>query len=172
MGWKKLVILSVLISLFQNCFFKGYRTNEFGVNRPIKNKFTLGQEPYKLASNEIINVNAVYVKTDSIYNTSATTKKKELALYNVFLRFFSNGKFIKSSFNGDVKKSFQEFNNLKKALFVGYYRIEDKKLKIEYFTVSAHGRKSYIKNEFKLINDSIEGFKKLKVEGLTGTPDW
>lgn len=37
------------------------------------------------------------------------------------------------------------------------YKIQNKKLMLEYFVVSAHGRKSYVKSQLKLTHDNIEG---------------
>jgi hypothetical protein len=173
MARKKLVITFLLLVTLQSChlLFKGYRTTEYGSNRPTQNRFTIGQDPYSLKDDDPIKTDFIYTKTDSVYLKSAITKEKELFVYNTFLRFFSNGRYFESTTKKKYSEALNDYNNLKDGI-VGYYKIENKKLSLEYFVVSAHGHESYVKNELKLFNDSIEGYNRLKIEGLTGTPDW
>lgn len=172
MGWKGMVIIFLISIFLKSCgFVYGYKTTEFGSKRPISNRFELGKQPYSLKADDPIKIDIIYTKIDSVLLKSAITKQNELFVYNTFLRFFSNGRYFESTTKKKYTEAIEDYNNLKNGLS-GYYRVEDNRLVIEYFVVSAHGHKSYVKNELKLFNDSIEGYKKLKVEGLTGTPDW
>ncbi|WP_136666716.1 hypothetical protein [Flavobacterium sp. H122] len=171
MDWKKLVILSISIGLLQSCFLKAYTTTEYGSDRPKHNRFKIGKYPYNLKFDDPIKTDFVYTKIDSAYFKSAITKENVLFVNNVFLRFFSNGRYLKSSTKKNYNSALEDYNNLKNGI-VGYYEIKDNKLFLEYFLTNAHNNGKYYMLELNLIKDSIEGYKKLKIEGLTGTPDW
>jgi hypothetical protein len=59
-----------------------------------------------------------------------------------------------------------------KAGIVGYFKAGKDKLIIQHFLVTAHDCGKYHIYELKMTGDSIEGYKKIKVEGLKGVPDW
>lgn len=171
MGWKKLVILFSFSFLMQNCIVKSYYFTEFNSTRPKKNNFKLSQNPYTLKTDSPISSKNVYIKKETIEIKDAITKEKKILTINSFIRFFENGRYINSTTNKSFVNGLQDYNNLKRGI-IGYYRIEDKKIIFEDFIVGSHDNGKYKIYERNLINDSIEGYKKLKIEGLTGIPDW
>lgn len=144
---------------------------EYNSTRPKKNKFKLAQNPYNLKTDSPINSKYVYIKNETIEIKDARTKEIKILTINSFIRFFPNGRYINSTTNGSFENGLQDYNNLKKGI-IGYYKIEDMKILFEDFIVGSHDNGKYKIYERKLINDSVEGYKKLKIEGLTGTPDW
>ncbi len=157
MGRFQILIYFLTFFLLSSCCIpvlqkKFYRT-EYGWERPIKSSFTLNKKVQN--SNDSI-IEGVYIYT----------KNK----HDIFYRFFNNNKFITSGFNSKNNIS-DQLNNLKKG-HVGYYQIEEDLVFLEYFSVGAHDCGKYHRYELKIIGDSIVGYQKLKIEGLTGTPDW
>lgn len=171
MGWKKLVILLFCSFLMQNCILKSYYLTEYNSTRPKKNNFKLSQNPYSLKSDDRINSKSVYTKIETIEIKDAKTKEIKKLTISSFIRFFPNGRYLNSTTNESFENGLQDYNNLKKGI-IGYYKIEDMKILFEDFIVGSHDNGKYKIYERKLMNDSIEGYKKLKIEGLTGTPDW
>lgn len=171
MEWKKLVILFLLCASMQNCVVKPYYTTEYDSYRPKKNNFKLAQSPHQLKSSDPIDLQSIYIKIEKIEIKDAKSGKNNVFFINTFLRFFPNGRFINSTTKESFDKGLNDYNNLKKG-FAGYYKIENDKIMFEDFIVSAHDNGKYKIYERKLIKDSIEGFQKIKIEGLTGTPDW
>lgn len=173
MGWKKLVSIIFLTVLLNSCcsplFSKKYYTTEYGSDRPKKNKFKLSNTGNELGKT-FVDENVVYTKIDSVYGKNPKTGETELFVTKSFERYFKTGQYIQgTSIDSDV--SLKDYNNLKSGI-IGYYKIQNDKIIYEYFLVTAQNCGDYYKAESKIIGDSIPGYKKIKIEGLTGNPDW
>ncbi|PKH49863.1 hypothetical protein CXF68_03735 [Tenacibaculum sp. Bg11-29] len=165
MGWNKILIYSCTFFILTSCC-----TPKYGSNRPKKNKFKLAKVKPNLILNKRLSKNTIFTKIDSIYIKSVKTKKEKLQIIYSFLRFFENGQFMDGPTKNNSNR-LKDYNNLKRAN-VGYYQIKNNQIILEQFMVTPHDCGSYHKGELKVIGDSIVGYKKIKVEGLTGTPDW
>ena len=167
MGWKKMVSITLTVIAIHSCCIpvlqKKFYTTEYGSYRPIKSKFTLGKNPYYLKKED-------FIQTDYIYQSSFTMDIPEKKDYTTFLRFFENGRYLSNVLKKDISP-LEQYNNLKKG-GVGYYKIEGDKIILEEFVVGAHDCGRYDIYSFKILKDSIEGYSKVKAEGLTGIPDW
>ncbi|WP_422091925.1 hypothetical protein [Tenacibaculum ovolyticum] len=174
MGSNKIFKIICLLFLLSSCctpiLQKKIYTTEYGSNRPKKNKFKLAKIKPNLILNKRLSKNTIFTKIDSIYIKSVKTKKEKLQIIYSFLRFFENGQFMDGPTKNNTNR-LKDYNNLKRAN-VGYYQIKDNKIILEQFMVTPHDCGSYHKGELKVIGDSIVGYKKIKVDGLTGTPDW
>ncbi len=156
MGWSRILIYSSCVCiLFSSCCIpflqKKFYTTEYGSNRPKKNKFKLSKNLNELHT---IHTTDVYISNNK----------------DTYYRFFSDNKFIVSGINPDININ-KQFNNLKKGR-VGYYQVKDNIILFEYFSVGANDCGKYHQFQLKRIKDSIVGYTKLKVKGLTGVPDW
>ncbi|WP_103071791.1 hypothetical protein [Aquimarina sediminis] len=173
MGWKKLISFILIIISMNSCCIpllqKKYYTTEYGSHRPIKSKFKTTRNRTKSILEESLTKN-IYFRTDSIYITKVKDKKKELKIVNTFKRFFSDGQYIEGT-TKNIRNGLEDFNNLKSGI-IGYYKTQNDKILYEYFLVTAHNCGDYYRAESNIIGDSIAGYKKIKVEGLKGTPDW
>ncbi|WP_132065870.1 hypothetical protein [Aquimarina spinulae] len=207
MSWKKiakvtslLIVLSVLNSCRVPCniIIKKYFFTESGAVRPAKNKFKLGQNPYYLKESDHIKTDCVY---QSCYRSYNSDEKIYLDCNNTnegitFLRFFKNGRFL-MTYLSPTERNLEHYNDLKIG-YVGYYKIEDGILFLEYFSVNRYGMAadcgSFDQFRCEIHENSISSFSvgvtnddesydrkntltnnsyvKVKVEGLTGTPDW
>ncbi len=182
MGWKRLVVLICFFSIFFSC--KNYFYTIEGGIRPRKNRFYLSKKPYKLYNSNLIDTNSVYIKkVDINYGNKKDT-------YSRFYRFFSNGRVLEgtSGLSNDslTIKRLNDFNN--SGVIIGYYKIDNqKKIIIESFQVKKYEGGSYSTTIGFIRNDSIfiekkninsfeekqyDIFKKRKVIGLNGKPDW
>lgn len=120
MGWKKFVIISLILILLQSChLLYGYKTNKYGSKRPVHNRFEIGQQPYNLMVEDPIKTDVVYTKIDSVYLKSAITKENKLFVYNTFLRFFPNGRYFQSSTKNVYNEALEDYNNLEDGI-IGY----------------------------------------------------
>ncbi len=167
MGWKKLVILVLTIISLNSCCIpflqKKFYTTEYGSHRPIKSKFKLGKKPHNLEEGDII-------ETDCVYKSSVIMDVSGNKDYTFFLRFFANGRYLSNVLKKDTPH-LEQYNNLKKG-GVGYFKLEENKIILEEFVVGAQDCGKYHTHSIKILNDSIESYKKIKIKGLTGTPDW
>jgi hypothetical protein len=174
MGWKKLVSFIFIISSISSCCVpllqKKYYTTEYGSNRPKKSKFKLLKTRDKL-DEKFFDENSVYIKIDSVYGKNPKTGVIELSVTKSYERYFKTGQYIQGTCKKDSNLSLNDYNNLKSGI-VGYYKIENNKVLYEYFLVTPQNCGDYYKAESKIIGDSIAGYKKVKIEGLTGKPDW
>ncbi|WBX76738.1 hypothetical protein PG911_00325 [Tenacibaculum ovolyticum] len=160
------ILTSCCIPIIQKKFY----TTEYGSDRPKKNRFKLAKNTTNQNLNELISENAIYTRTDSSYFKLVKTKKIELFITKSFMRFFKNGQFLKGTTN-NFKNGLKNYNNLKSGI-IGYYKILDNKILLEYFFVGPHDCGEYHQYQKKIIGDSIIGYQKIKVDGLTGTADW
>jgi len=167
MGWKTLVSIIFLAVSINSCCVpllqKKFYTTEYGSHRPIKSKFKLGKKPYELKKEDNIRI-------DCIYKSSFTMDGSEKKGYTTFLRFFANGRYLNNVLKTDVSP-LDQYNNLKKG-GVGYYKVEGNKIILEEFVVGAQDCGKYHIYSLNILNDNIESYEKIKVEGLTGKPNW
>ena len=173
MGWKKMVSITLTVIAIHSCCIpvlqKKFYTTEYGSYRPIKNKFRIANKNTKSQSKASI-LNNIYTRVDSVYIKKVKSKKKELKIINSFKRFFPDGQFLEGT-TKDIKNGLKDYNNLKSGV-IGYYKIEKNKIILEQFLVTPHDCGKYYIYELEIKEDSIEGYSKVKVKGLTGTPDW
>ncbi len=174
MGWKKMVILVLTIISLNSCCIpflqKKYYTTEYGSNRPKKNKFKLLKTQSKLGQ-KFIDEYSVYVKIDSVYGKNPKTGVVELSITKSYERYFKTGQYIQGTGEKDSDLTLKDYNNLKSGI-IGYYKIENNKILYEYFLVTPQNCGDYYKAENGIVGDSIAGYKRIKIEGLIGTPDW
>ncbi len=174
MGRFQILIYFLTFFLLSSCCVpilqKKFYTTEYGSDRPVRNRFKSAKNNPNLILNKQLSRNTVFTKTDSIYIKNVKTKKEKLHIVYSFLRFFDNGQFIDGTIK-DLNLPLNDYNNLKSGI-IGYYEIQNNKILYEYFLVTAHNCGDYYKTESRIIGDSIVGYQKLKIEGLTGTPDW
>jgi len=169
MGRFQILICFCLLFLLNSCCIpilqKKFYTTEYGSDRPKKNKFEISKR-----GTDFFDKTYVYTHIDSVYGKNPKTGVIKLSITKSFKRFFKTGQYIQ----GTIKKSnlpLNDYNNLKSGI-IGYYEIQNNKILYEYFLVTAHNCGDYYKTESRIIGDSIVGYQKLKIEGLTGTPDW
>jgi hypothetical protein len=177
--------MGFIFLIFTSC--KSYHENEYGGYRPKRPKFKLANPPYQLKNNDVINTNGVYVHEATIYYGDEARKEE------FFIRFFANGRFYRGIADAE-KLTLQDMNNINGYGSIGYYELEDKRLKMEEFRVGGQfGTTPYYNKMYAIVkNDSIlfvredvneidfsaakkEGrsfYVRRKVQGLTGTPDW
>jgi len=120
---------------------------------------------------KFIDENSVYIKIDSVYGKNPKTGVIELSITKSYERYFKTGQYIQGTSEKDSNLALKDYNNLKSGI-VGYYKIENNKILYEYFLVTPQNCGDYYKAENEIIRDSIAGYKRIKIEGLTGTPDW
>jgi len=166
MGRKKMAI-GCFFFLYTSCTipFKNYYYTLEGNIRPKKPKFSLAKYPYQLKRTDVIDTNSVYIREEKTRRIDNT-----VYIHYSFYRFFSNGKALRGS-SFDIFPSLDNFNSVKGSS-MNYYKIENNKLIIEYFVNSPHSNGYYGFHTSQIINDSIQYYKRIKVEGLKGTPDW
>lgn len=157
---------SCCIPIIQKRFYK----TEEGFERPKRNGFELGKNPYNLKETDLIKTNCIYQNSFSLEYIDAKTNKKTSRLVNGFFRFFKNGRYIESAVLKE-KDSLFYYNNLKRG-YIGYYEIIDSKVKLEHFSVGSQDCGKYSVTYLNLNDNYIGDFKKTEVNGLTGTPDW
>ena len=164
-----LIIINVIFLLSSCCIQKNYYTTEYGSKRPKKNKFKILKTEGKLES-AFFDENSIYTRIDSVYGKNPKTGLTKLSITKSFKRFFKTGQYIQGTIK-DSNLPLNDYNNLKSGI-IGYYKIQDDKILYEYFLVTAHNCGDYYKSESRIIGDSIVGYKKNRIEGLTGIPDW
>jgi|GEM_PF-3158870 len=174
MGRFQILICICLFAILSSCCIpilqKKFYTTKYGSDRPTRNRFKLAKSKPNLILNKRLSENTVFIKTDSVYIKSVKTKKEKLHIIYSFLRFFDNGQFIDGT-TKNSKLSINDYNNIKSGV-IGYYEIQGNKILYEHFLVTAHNCGDYYKTESKIIGDSIVGYQKIRVKGLTGNPDW
>jgi hypothetical protein len=168
MGRKNLVIVFIIAVSFSSCCIPliqktWYNTSE-GFERPKKNRFKLAKAPYILKPTDGISTDGVYqhdiiVKSDNGRTIHITS----------FFRFFSNGRYMEGAL-GD-QEPIHYYNNLERG-HVGYYTIVDNEVVLEQFSVGAQDCGKYAITKLKINETGFGDFKKIKVEGLKGVPDW
>ncbi|MDQ7918054.1 hypothetical protein RBU60_10735 [Mesonia sp. MT50] len=193
------MVLSLSSCGFCNILSKQfYYTGEGGV-RPGKNKFELAKTPYLLKEQDLIKTNAIYQFCYSWNEKELIYQKTNCNHINAkisFIRFFKNGRFLMNDLSTG-KDSLEQYNNLKSGK-IGYYKIEEKELILEYYSVSHAGMASdcgkYYKDKYKLTNNGIQlqaerrsnnglffGWTKVEnagwylrknIKGLEGVPSW
>lgn len=185
MGWKKLVTVTLLFFLFNSC--KNYFHNSYGGVRPKKSKFNLSK--FRLKKEHHIDTNAVYVADIQITYDGKEDKFKR------FYRFFTNGQVLEGTsglFSDELTLNrVNDFNN--SGSNVGYYTVVGNKIKIETFRTKKNEggfyslREGFIDNDNNIfiVDYSKESkkettkpiksyifYKKEKIQGLKGNPDW
>ena len=162
MAWKNLVILFFSFLLVGCCAITHpYYTTKFGSSRPKVNRFTLNK---KGAGNiSLIDFDAIYAlppKKDDVYS---------------FIRFFKEGQILVGWTRSldNIKK----FNNLERGI-VGYYHISNDTIYLEQYMTSPHFCEKYYVSEGIITKDSLifnggnAVYKRHKVSGLKGEPNW
>lgn len=137
MGWKKLVILGLFLSLYSCISFYKHPKGGF---RPKKPNFSLNKQ--KFIYNSLIDTMGIYTKTDTL----KYGKFKSVS----YLKFFNNGRFFKNSFKpSDGIKS-----NFKPSLIGFYNTSNDNSIRTEYFKINALDKNE---TEYVLENGIIKG---------------
>ncbi len=120
---KRLFILTILLT---SCTTK-YITNQDGGIHPKKQNFFKYKDEFKLGSNSIIDTNAIYFRH---IGTVWYGDKDSIKNAVVFYRFYSSGHLCISPAYDSIP-SLTEINNIKTAT-VGFYKVVDSKIEIEY----------------------------------------
>lgn len=174
-----LLIISLVIVVLNGCSWKTYISqNSYGRMQLKEMKF---KESFKNINNELIDDNSIY------YHHSDDPKID--MEFNFIIRFFKNGQyaFFARNENPIINLSYNDidFNDLKKANYVGYYKIKDKIVIIEYpnHLFRRAGKRNL--DKYKILNngdlESITNgasdyksiYKKISVENLKQViPDW
>ena len=121
---KKLVLLFSLLSLCNSCFFMHKGTWGNGMCRPKRPNFKLLKTPFKETNLLVFNKSYLGKKTTSFA-----------------LKFYSDGRLIFfTSQYGFTIKPIDTFNkSWENAPNIGYWRVEDNKIKVEYFLCGDSG---------------------------------
>jgi hypothetical protein len=167
MGRFPILIIIYITFLLSSCC--NYYKTEYGSSRPKKSKFKFSKTVDKL-TDSFLEENHVYTHIDSVYGEDPKTGVIKLSITKSFKRFFKTGQYIQGTGKG-LNLSLNDYNNLNSGI-IGYYKIQNNKILYEYFLVTAHNCGNYYKSESKIIGDSIPGYQKNKIKGLTGTPNW
>ena len=135
---KKLALLFIGALLCNSCFFMHKGTWENGMCRPKRSNFKLLETPFK-ETNKL-----VFGKT---YLGKSIT--------SFALKFYSDGRLIFfTSRDGFTIKPSDTFNkNWENAPNIGYWRVEDNKIKIEYFLCGDSG--FYKREQGEIKGDTI-----------------
>ena len=163
MAWKNLVILFFSFLLVGCCAITHpYYTTKFGSSRPKVNRFTLNKKGAGDIS--LIDFDAVYVlppkKIDDNYS---------------FIRFFKEGQILESWTKS--LDSINEFNNLEAGI-IGYYHISNDTIYLEEYMTNPHFCQRYYSSKGIITKDSLifnggdAVYKRHKVSGLKGKPNW
>lgn len=184
---------------FCNVFSKQYYFTSEGGVRPGKNRFYNRKDPYILKEADLIKSNGVYqcyYIWDDIELKPLEVDKDHPGASIKFLRFFDNGRFIMNDID-TTRNHLIQYNNLKSAT-VGYYKIEDTKLIVEYFDANLSGMASdcgkYYSDTYEITENGIQLiserrssngifygwnvvsnsilYHKFKILDLTGIPNW
>ena len=198
-----LLLLIIIVTLnscgFCNVFSKHYYFTGNGGVRPGKTKFDLSKDIYVLKKEDFIKTNVVY-QSCSKWNKEAlryeATDCSDPTATISFIRFFENGRVLINTISDD-KLPLDQYNNLEGGT-VGYYKIEENELIIEYFSVNIGGMTSdcgkYYIDKYKFSSEGIElqeirrsdngifyGWRKVEhsvpyikkgINGLKGDPNW
>ncbi|QCX40240.1 hypothetical protein FF125_17960 [Aureibaculum algae] len=198
-----LLLLIIIVTLnscgFCNVFSKHYYFTGNGGVRPGKTKFDLSKDIYVLKKEDFIKTNVIY-QSCSKWNKEAlryeATDCSDATATISFIRFFNNGRVLINTISEDLSP-LNQYNNLEGGT-VGYYKIEENELIIEYFSVSIGGMTSdcgkYYIDKYKLSVEGIElqeirrsdngifyGWRKVEhsvpyikkgINGLKGDPNW
>ena len=185
---------SILVILIFICFIscKNYYINEKGGYRPKKANFEFAKTPYILKKEDMIDTASVYVSEGTVLYGEELRKRTS------YIIFLSNGRcYLGRNDRGKSELSLEVLNNFNGYGSIGYYRINNDKIKIESYEVTLGGARGntgyFVKNSGYIKNDVIYLFIdpnvdvenlpisnnqnsaiyiRRKVEGLTGTPDW
>lgn len=209
-GFKKsrlirIFILIIIALHFNSCmmcnvFSKQFYFEKEGGVRPGKNRFKFRKNPYILKQQDLLKTDCVYLlcsakKEDKLKDTSKNCISQNSK--NQFIRFFKNGRFITNRLDPSKKTRLEQYNNLKRGK-VGYYKIVDNELILEYFAVKLGGMSAdcgkYYRDKYKMTEKEIilkserrsasgtfyawstvktdTRYQKINIEGLTGEPNW
>ena len=135
---KKLVLLFSLLSLCNSCFFMHKGTWGNGMCRPKRPNFKLLKTPFKETNLLVFNKSYLGKKTTSFA-----------------LKFYSDGRLIFfTSQYGFTIKPIDTFNKRwENAPNIGYWRVEDNRIKIEYFLCGDSG--FYKRKQGEIKGDTI-----------------
>lgn len=194
-----ITILTLNSCGFCNVLTKQYYFTSEGGIRPGKNKFKDRKEPYVLKEQDLIKTNSVYQLCSAWNKENLKNEVADCDSTNAtvsFIRFFENGRFLMNEL--DVEKNhLEQYNNLKDGK-IGYYKIENGDLILEYFSVYFGGMASdcgkYYRKKYKLKESGIKLYSERKsssgtfyvwaeveysnwfhkkiINGLEGIPDW
>ncbi len=135
---KKLVLLFSLLSLCNSCFFMHKGTWGNGMCRPKRPNFKLLKTPFKETNLLVFNKSYLGKKTTSFA-----------------LKFYSDGRliFFTSQYGFTIKPSDTFNKNWENAPNIGYWRVEDNRIKIEYFLCGDSG--FYKRKQGEIKGDTI-----------------
>ncbi|SZD74359.1 Uncharacterised protein [Candidatus Ornithobacterium hominis] len=135
---KKLVLLFSLLSLCNSCFFMHKGTWGNGMCRPKRPNFKLLKTPFKETNLLVF---------DKTYLGKSIT--------SFALKFYSDGRLIFfTSQDGFTIKPIDTFNKRwENAPNIGYWRVEDNKIKVEYFLCGDSG--FYERKQGEIKGDTI-----------------
>ena len=135
---KKLVLLFSLLSLCNSCFFMHKGTWGNGMCRPKRPNFKLLKTPFK--------------ETDKLVFDKTYLGK---SITSFALKFYSDGRLIFfTSRDGFTIKPIDTFNKRwENAPNIGYWRVEDNKIKVEYFLCGDSG--FYERKQGEIKGDTI-----------------
>ena len=135
---KKLVLLFSLLSLCNSCFFMHKGTWGNGMCRPKRPNFKLLKTPFKETNLLVFNKSYLGKKTTSFA-----------------LKFYSDGRliFFTSQYGFTIKPSDTFNKNWENAPNIGYWRVEDNRIKIEYILCGDSG--FYKRKQGEIKGDTI-----------------
>ncbi len=141
---KKLALLFVGVLLCNSCFFMHKGTWGNGMCRPKRPNFKLLKTPFK--------------ETDKLVFDKTYLGK---SITSFALKFYSDGRLIFfTSQDGFTIKPSDTFNkSWENAPNIGYWRVEDNKIKVEYFLCGDSGEREREQGEIK--GDSIVFYQTL-----------
>lgn len=170
---RKSVLVIILIGMFCNsCCLPILQDMQKNYNKGFKLK-------KKQSENEIdrIDFSVVYIGRGSSLRRMGNGNMEEIETYP-FYRFFRDGQyqygFLNHIDNNQDVINLKKITNLKKATAVskGYFIVKGEYIYVEFFSFNPHNCGKFIIHKNEMINDSIVGFKKMKLDTLTGEIDW